>query len=54
MLKVAGREGVGRVAVAASTEGEPLRITYPVRSTLVLLHDNDMHFNFNHLDAFRA
>ncbi|MDY0170214.1 MAG: PQQ-binding-like beta-propeller repeat protein [Thermoguttaceae bacterium] len=26
----------------------------PVRTTIVLLHDNDMHFNFNHREAFAA
>ncbi len=26
----------------------------PARSTIVLLHDNDMHFNFNHREAFAA
>ena len=52
VLQVVGEKGTGRVSVSASAR--PDTITYPVRTTLVILHDNDMHFNFNYLEAFRA
>ena len=31
-----------------------LDLEYPVTTTVVLLHDNDLHFNFNQKNAFTA
>ncbi len=34
--------------------GGAAALAEPVRTKIVLLHDNDMHFNFNHREAFGA
>lgn len=54
LLVLTGDDGAGRVRVVPDGEGELLRLRYPVRTRIILLHDNDLHFNFNHLAAFRA
>ena len=54
MVELMGPRGRGRVRVAADRDDQPLQLCYPVRTTVVLLHDNDMHFNFNHREAFAA
>jgi hypothetical protein len=54
LLKIVGEHGKGRVAVTAEPGGDAVFLRYPVRTEIVLLHDNDMHFNFNYLEAFRA
>lgn len=54
LVELHGSQGRGRVRIAADRNGQPLQLTYPVRTTVVLLHDNDMHFNFNHREAFAA
>lgn len=53
LLHLEGAAGVGRVRLA-SAASEPLRLAYPVRTTVLLLHDNDLHFNINHRAAFQA
>jgi hypothetical protein len=54
LIELQGQLGRGRVRVSADEDGQPLQLHYPVRTTVVLLHDNDMHFNFNHREAFAA
>jgi hypothetical protein len=54
LIELRGELGRGRVRVSAEEDGQPLQLRYPVRTTVVLLHDNDMHFNFNHREAFAA
>lgn len=53
LLTLQGPDGTGRVRLDAGAP-EGLVVTYPVRTTIVLLHDNDLHFNFNHVDRFKA
>ncbi len=52
LLELQGPEGTGRLRI----DGQPLplELTYPVRTTVILLHDNDLHFDFNHQEAFGA
>ncbi len=52
LIELAGPQGAGRVRV--ETSAAPLALVYPVRATVVLLHDNDHHFNFNHREAVAA
>ncbi|HDP33821.1 MAG TPA: hypothetical protein ENN29_01790 [Candidatus Hydrogenedentes bacterium] len=54
LLLLRGDQGAGRIKIAVTERNESLRLSYPVRTEIVLLHDNDLHFNFNHLEAFRA
>lgn len=51
LLKVYGSEGAGRVRVPENGGG--IAVTYPVETEIWLLHDNDHHFTFNHLQEFR-
>lgn len=53
-LQVNGTEGAGRIPLSQLQESDLIQITYPVIETVVLLHDNDLHFDFNHRDAFEA
>lgn len=53
MLVLQGPHGIGRVRYR-DPMGRPVSLTYPVETTIILLHDNDQHFNFNHWDRFRA
>lgn len=53
VLQISGEGGAGRVRLRPESE-EPLRIAYPVRKKIALLHDNDMHFDFNQRDEFKA
>lgn len=39
---------------AEAETANPLNIELPIIETVVVLHDNDQHFDFNFLDAFRA
>jgi hypothetical protein len=53
LLTLDGTNGTGRVRLDPASEAE-LIVPYPVRTTILLLHDNDLHFNFNHADRFTA
>jgi hypothetical protein len=53
LLVLEGPQGIGRIRIGKETSTDP-RITYPVETTIILLHDNDQHFNFNHMDQFTA
>lgn len=54
LVEMQGQRGRGRVRLTPDELAQPLELVYPVRTTVVLLHDNDMHFNFNHREAFAA
>ena len=49
ILRACKELGVPTVAVhsTADADANPLTLTYPVRTTILFLHDNDLHFNFN-------
>lgn len=50
-----GEKGIGRTVagVGAESSDAELELVYPVVTEIVLLHDNDLHFNFNHRESFR-
>jgi len=52
ILRVLGKEGAGQVAVVLDAEGQEVFLSYPVETTIIFLHDNDLHFNFNHRELF--
>lgn len=52
VLGITGAQGTGRVVLPASGDVPP--IEYPVRKKIVLLHDNDQHFDFNEREVFMA
>lgn len=52
MMQVAGERGIGRVPVHVDVETEPVEVVYPVVTHIVILHDNDTHFNFRYPKAF--
>lgn len=52
LLELSGPLGTGRLRLAQGTDRHALR--YPVQTTVVLLHDNDLHFNFNHRAMFEG
>lgn len=54
VLEIRGEQGDGRVRWDPRQETEGPDITYPVTETIVLLHDNDQHFDFNLPEAFQA
>ncbi len=53
VLALEGDAGVGRVALGGGENGA-LELQYPVITEVVLLHDNDQHFDFNFLDTIAA
>ncbi len=54
VLEIAGGSGAGRVHILCDTLTSRLELSYPVRETIVFLHDNDLHFDFNSLNAFQT
>lgn len=54
LLRLRGDAGEGRVNVSVNADDAPVRLRYPVLTTVVLLHDNDIHFNYNHMEAFEG
>lgn len=53
VLQISGNEGDGRVLVTPEDQtADTLRMTYPVMEEIVLLHNNDVHFDLNHTDLF--
>ncbi len=52
-LELHGDKGVGRLKVQLADDTH-IQVVYPVMTTVVLLHDNDLHFNFNYREAFAA
>ncbi len=54
LLRLAGDTGEGHVRVTIDEPETSLHLTYPVVTTVVLLHDNDTHFNYNHIEAFEG
>jgi len=53
-IALKGENGTGRYEADFMQSGVLLDLVYPVRTTVVLLHDNDLHFNYNHKNAFMA
>jgi 2',3'-cyclic-nucleotide 2'-phosphodiesterase (5'-nucleotidase family) len=53
VLQVSGNEGAGRVRLTELQETDMVEVEYPILETIVLLHDNDLHFNFNQADLFK-
>jgi 2',3'-cyclic-nucleotide 2'-phosphodiesterase (5'-nucleotidase family) len=49
-----GENGTGRYEIDFLQSRVLLDLEYPVTTTVVLLHDNDLHFNFNQKNAFTA
>lgn len=54
IVRLSGEAGEGRVAVVLGQDETSVMLTYPVITTVVLLHDNDTHFDFNYIEAFSA
>ncbi len=54
IVRLRGDAGEGRVAVTLGDDDTAVVLNYPVITTVVLLHDNDTHFNFNQREAFEA
>lgn len=54
VLEIRGADGAGRVRWRPEAAETPLEITYPILESIVLLHDNDQHFDFNSPEAFQA
>ncbi len=51
-LDLHGEKGTGRYSVDLHQSNVFLALEYPVKTTIVLLHDNDLHFNYNQKDEF--
>ena len=52
LIHLFGEAGQGKVKAFLEGESISLILTYPVLTTIVLLHDNDLHFNYNSLESF--
>ncbi len=52
LLEIKGKQGAGRVFVSPEKLSDTIHITYPVKEKIVLLHNNDLHFDLNHLEEF--
>ncbi len=46
-IELHGPDGIGRYALDLDEAGLSIDLTYPVLTTIVLLHDNDQHFDYN-------
>ena len=53
VLEVVGNQGEGRIHIIQNKLRNRIDINYPVQEKIVFLHDNDLHFDFNSLDAFQ-
>ena len=54
IVRIRGEAGEGRAAVAVGEDDTAVVLSYPVITKVVLLHDNDTHFNFNQRETFEA
>lgn len=52
ILELEGEQGTGRVLLSPDKFSDTLHITYPVKEKIVFLHNNDLHFDLNHLEEF--
>mgnify|MGYP005842906959 CR=1 FL=1 len=52
VILLAGPLGVGRVRIPEAPAEDGLFLTYPVVTEVFLLHDNDLHFDFNYREQF--
>ena len=46
ILELTGKSGSGRIFIPADSDLSGLKITYPVIEKIVILHNNDQHFNY--------
>ncbi len=46
-IELHGAEGIGRYAIDLDDTSLSLDLAYPVLTTIILLHDNDQHFDYN-------
>ncbi len=53
VLEINGNSGTGRILLKEKLQ-ENIAIEYPVTEKIVFLHDNDLHFDFNELEPFKA
>ena len=54
VISITGREGTGQYIMNLDQSQDGFIFEYPVVTTVVFLHDNDLHFNFNYRDEFEA
>lgn len=52
VVEVGGDDGAGRILWDPAEQAERLQLEYPLQETILLLHDNDQHFDFNSADQF--
>ncbi len=52
VLQISGKQGSGRVLVTPENRMDTLHLRYPVVEEIVLLHNNDVHFDINHPELF--
>jgi len=52
ILEIKGKQGAGRIFLPPEKFSDTIHITYPVKEKIVFLHNNDLHFDLNHLEEF--
>ena len=52
ILEIEGKQGAGRIFLSPEKFSDTIFITYPVKEQIVFLHNNDLHFDLNHLEEF--
>lgn len=52
ILEIKGDQGAGRIFLPPEKFSDTIRITYPVTEKIAFLHNNDLHFDLNHLKEF--
>jgi hypothetical protein len=52
ILEIKGERGAGRIFLSPEKYSDTVHITYPIKEKIVFLHNNDLHFDLNHLDEF--
>jgi len=53
MIRLHGPQGIGHYVLELEDTADEIDLTYPVVTKVVLLHDNDLHFNFNRQEDFK-
>ncbi len=53
MIRLHGPQGIGQYVLELEDTADAIDLTYPVVTKVVLLHDNDLHFNFNRQGDFK-
>ncbi|MEX0684782.1 MAG: metallophosphoesterase [Balneolales bacterium] len=54
IVKLHGPEGTGQYRINSRDLKELAVFEYPVITEIILLHDNDLHFNYNHRNQFES